>query len=111
MEAWEPELFLVMWGVRKMCSYVLRRHYLDFVLKIKVVEAASDQRVIAVWVSQGFLVREFFKPLYDKVSFRLRWQWQPRGICEYLLDSSCIPLCIPLTIAFANYHMAVSDRK
>jgi hypothetical protein len=56
MEAWEPELFLVMWGVRKMRSYVLRWHYLDFVLKIKAVEAASNQRVIAVWVSQGFLV-------------------------------------------------------
>src|SRR6266850_859350 len=103
MEAREPEVFLVMCGVRKMCSYLLRRYYLDFVLKILTVEAASNQRVITIWVLQCFLIWEFFKPLYDKVSFKFRWQ--PRGIHEYLLDSSRVP------VTFANYHMAVSDRK
>ena len=50
MEAWEAKCFLVMWGMRKMCSDHLRRQDLNFTLEFGVVEAAADEWVFTIWV-------------------------------------------------------------
>lgn len=55
MEAWEAKILFVIWGMGKVRNYILQCHYLNFILEFRVVEASSDQREFAIWISQGLL--------------------------------------------------------
>ena len=70
-------------GMGKVCENVLRRHHqghhLNFVLIVAVIEAATNQRELVIWVSFG-LVRGELESLHDKE----RFGWCPENNSEYL---------------------------
>lgn len=80
METWKTECLLVMWGMSKVCENVLRRHHLNFVLKVAVIEAATNQRELVIWVPFGLVRGELLESLRDKE----RFGWCPESNSECL---------------------------
>ena len=106
METWQTECLLIMWGMGKVCDNVLCHHHLNFVLKVAVIESATNQRELAIWVLFGLVRGELLESLHDKERFG--WYRCPESNSEYLLNLSCVPITWnPVT----DDHMTVPDGE